>query len=640
MFINQFDDKLHIPKDAQVIFVSDFFANDLIGGAELTTEALIESSPYKVFKLRSRLVTMELLKEGFDRYWIFGNWATMRPELIPSIAANLKYSILEYDYKFCQYRSPEKHESDTGTPCDCHDQITGKVTSAFYLGAKNIWWMSEMQQKRYLDRFPFLAEKSQMVLSSVFSELFWHEIRILRDKFKDHERKGWAVLGSGSWIKGTEDAIEWCKQQGHEYKVLSGLSPSDMLEELAKSEGFVYLPKGGDTCPRVVIEAKLLGCKLHLNDFVEHKDEIWFDTDDQLETESYLYAARETFWNATTVSMQYTPKVSGYTTTRNCIRQGYPWEESIASLLGFCDEVAVVDGGSDDGTWEKLLNLAETEPRLKIKQVILDWEAKRFALNDGILKAEARSLCTSEFCWQQDVDEVVHEDDYEKVKRLIGNFPAHSDLIALPVIEFWGSTDKIRVDINPWKWRLSRNNPRITHGVPKDHRVYDENGELYSRGSDGCCYIDRVTHERVPFVTFMDPDAERARIEASRGDRQILEAYSIWMNQVAENVPGVYHYSWFDIERKIHTYKNYWSKHWDSLYNVPQEDTPENNKFFDKKWADVSGLEIKDLAKKLSTEMGGWIFHNRVNFEQPTPWIKIERSQPKIMEGWTKTHGA
>ena len=30
-------------------------------------------------------------------------------KLIPTIVANMKYSILEYDYKFCRYRSPEKH---------------------------------------------------------------------------------------------------------------------------------------------------------------------------------------------------------------------------------------------------------------------------------------------------------------------------------------------------------------------------------------------------------------------------------------------------------------------------------------------------------------------------------------------------
>ena len=42
--------------------------------------------------------------------------------------------------------------------------------------------------------------------------------------------------------------------------------------------------------------------------------------------------------------------ISGYTTTYNCLKEDYPFLESIQSMLGFCDEVVVVDGCSDDGT--------------------------------------------------------------------------------------------------------------------------------------------------------------------------------------------------------------------------------------------------------------------------------------------------
>ena len=31
-------------------------------------------------------------------------------------------------------------------------------------------------------------------------------------------------------------------------------------------------------------------------------------------------------------------------------------------------------------------------------------------------KAEARKRCVGEFCWQQDSDEVVHENDYDKIE--------------------------------------------------------------------------------------------------------------------------------------------------------------------------------------------------------------------------------
>jgi len=636
MFVNQFE-KPHVPvpPHCEIVFVADFFSEDLVGGAELTTQALIESSPFSVFKLRSREVTLQNLEEGHSKYWIFGNWAGLDKNLIPTIIANMKYSVLEYDYKFCKYRSPEKHAAATGGDCDCHDDPVGKLTSAFYLGAKSLWWMSERQQERYLSRFPFLREKEQLVLSSVFSESFWVKLRELQAAQSNQTRSGWIVLGSGSWIKGTDDAVEWCKSEGHTYEVVQSLSPDAFLEKLSRAEGLVYLPRGGDTCPRLVIEAKLLGCKLHLNDNVEHATEDWFShPSDMTELESYLYATREVFWNGIKNSMNWQPTISGYTQTRNCIEQRYPWVESINSLLGFCDEVIVVDGGSDDGTWEKLQELALLEPRLKPFQHVRDWNDKRFALFNGQQKAVARERCTGDFCWQVDIDEVVHQDDYEKVKNLARNFLRDVDIIALPVIEFWGTRGKVRVDVNPWKWRLTRNNPRITHGVPSNQRLYDTDGTMYSAGSDGDDYIYRDTGENVPFATFMTQEGELARQHALLGNEKAREYYEAWLNTVTEQLPGVYHYSWYDLERKVHTYKNFWSKHWASLYNREQKDNAENNKFFDKPWSDVTDEEIHDISVRMEKEMGGWIFHSRIDFSKPTPHVQIRREQPASMIGW------
>ena len=41
-----------------------------------------------------------------------------------------------------------------------------------------------------------------------------------------------------------------------------------------------------------------------------------------------------------------------------------------------------------------------------------------------------------------------------------------------------------------------------------------------------------------------------------------------WINNVRDSLPCVYHYSWFNLERKIKTYRDYWSKHWQSLYDI------------------------------------------------------------------------
>jgi len=136
--VTAFGNKISIPKEVEIVWVSDLFVEDYVGGAELTSEALIETSPFTIHKLHSKDVTMQLLEQGQHKFWIFGNFSALDLNLIPAIVANMKYSVIEYDYKFCQHRSPEKHEKVTGSPCDCHEQMHGKLIAGFYRGARHL----------------------------------------------------------------------------------------------------------------------------------------------------------------------------------------------------------------------------------------------------------------------------------------------------------------------------------------------------------------------------------------------------------------------------------------------------------------------------------------------------------------------
>lgn len=617
--------QVSIDQDTEVIFVADLFVDQYSGGAELTTEALIEKCPVKYQKILSRDLTIQVLEQGHSKHWIFGNFSGMDQQLIPTIVANLSYSILEYDYKFCKYRSIEKHRYAEGKDCDCDDAQHGKMVSAFFYGAKSLYWMSEGQQQIYHEKFPFLSDKHNTVLSSVFSDEFFVLIKQIREKNKDQEREGWIVLGSSSWIKGADQAEEWCKSNKVNYEVVWVLPHHELLEKLSKAEGFVYLPEGNDTCPRMVIEAKLLGCKLEINDYVQHKDEEWFTTDNTLEIEQYLYGSRELFWRKEMENANYKPTVSGYTTTLNCLDQKYPFRDCIESMLSFCDEVVVVDGGSIDGTWEELLSWSEKDQKLKIERIERDWSHKRFAVFDGAQKASARSLCTMEYCWQMDADEIAPDGTGEKIQTFVRSWPQAVDLVSLPVVEFWGAREKVRIDVNPWKWRLSKNLPHITHGIPSDLRCFDEEGNLYSKpGTDGCDYVHAENFERIPHASFYNEQAHSARAHALSGNVEALKSYEEWMKNVVSMLPFVEHYSWIDIERKILTYKGYWQKHWESLYNISQEDTADNNMFFDKPWSEVTEDEISKLAQKLARDTGGHVFHSKIDWNRTTPHIVLD----------------
>ncbi len=327
-------------------------------------------------------------------------------------------------------------------------------------------------------------------------------------------------------------------------------------------------------------------------------------------------------------------KISGYTLTYNCDSQNFPWRESIQSHLNFCDEVVVIDDNSSDGTYEMLRAWAEKDERIILHSAQKTDDARLKIYSGSHLKTLGRRLSSGEFLWQFDVDEIVHEDDYQKIHQLCDAIPKDIEIIALPVLEYWGPKGKCRIDVNPWKWRISRNNPKIIHGLPKDQRAFDKDGNMYSKGADGDDYIYEDTLERVPWAMTWTPDAEKLRqISLQAKDQTVSDKYGELMSAYISHYPAIYHYSWWSLRRKVVSYRDYWRKHWPSIFNTDPNDTSENNVFFDKPWSQVTESDIDEVSLRLEREMGGWICHRKVNFSTPTPWFFNNR-HPKIMKTW------
>ena len=622
--------------ESNVIFVSDVFTDEYSGGAELTTEALFETSPYKTFKLKSNELSGEHIQNGMQKIWVFFNFSQMHPEAIPHIVANIHYFVVEYDYKFCKYRSIELHQAAEDKKCDCHTQENGKIVSAFLSGAEKIFWMSEKQKLRYQQRFPFLTDEKSIILSSVFSVKDLEYIERLRKARNGTKiNKEFIVLNSNSWIKGTQQTIKLLQDKKISHELVGGLQYNEMLRKLSEHKGLAFMPLGSDTCPRIVIEAKLLGLQLMINENVQHLGEEWFDRNIN-EIELYLLEGHNRFWDKIESFFMRDMKLSGYTTTYNVIKSNYPWRQCITSMLNFCDEVIVLDGGSNDGTWEELQTMSKLQGdgRLVVKQLKRNWDDPKFAIFDGQQKSVARTLCKYEWCWQMDVDEVVHELDYNKIKNLLRTIPKSTKIVSLPIFDYWGKNGKVRIDVTPWKWRLSKNDPHIAHGIKSDHIAYDSDGDMYSLGSDGCDYINIANFQTIQHTSFYTKELHDLRVSALANNREDLQKYANVINDIAKKLPAVHHYSWFDLKRKIYTYKNYWSKHWSSLYKRQVEDTTENNMFFEKPWLEVSDEEIKNLAIKMEKELGGWVFHERIDFSRPTPWLRLDSGHPSVMKDW------
>ena len=52
----------------------------------------------------------------------------------------------------------------------------------------------------------------------------------------------------------------------------------------------------------------------------------------------------------------------------------------------------------------------------------------------------------------------------------------------------------------------------------------------------------------------------------------------------------------------------------------------------------VTENDVKLLAKRLKLDMGGWIFHSKIDFNHPTPHITVNRDHPVFVKEWIANH--
>ena len=288
--------------NAKIIFVQDFLLSDLIGGAELSMNALHESAPSDItFKvIRSNEIGFEHLEFGKNSHWVFGNFVHINPQILYQLSkSQISYSVYEHDYKFCRWRSVERHHIEGGEMCNCANQEWGKLIEEFYKNAQHIWFCSIGQQERYYSYLPNLKKYQQnhTILSAVFGEDFFRTIVPLIQSLPARKKKGWLALNSESWIKGTREAESWLRENNKDYYLLKNLKPHEVLEAFANAEGFVCLPRGADVSNRMVTEAKILGCQVIVNENVQHASENWLQNSDLNYTLNWLYGRRTVFWD-------------------------------------------------------------------------------------------------------------------------------------------------------------------------------------------------------------------------------------------------------------------------------------------------------------------------------------------------------
>ena len=184
-------------------------------------------------------------------------------------------------------------------------------------------------------------------------------------------------------------------------------------------------------------------------------------------------------------------RISAFITITDPERRSDLYKECIQSALGFCDEVVIVDGGSDDPSLQWIADLNDD----RIKITYRPWPKEFSWPLIGQAFQYGYDCCTGDWVIHLDCDFIFHEQDYKNIGR---TFNANKDA---PALSFW----KYQF-ILPDRYNLKS---RLIIAVNKakfgDRIKFDAGGEqdLAQPALDGK-YLspDDIPEARVPFYNY------------------------------------------------------------------------------------------------------------------------------------------
>ena len=154
--------------------------------------------------------------------------------------------------------------------------------------------------------------------------------------------------------------------------------------------------------------------------------------------------------------------ISGFTFIRNGVALGFPFVESIRSLLPLVDEFVVAVGHSDDDTLERVRAIGD--PKIRIIETV--WN-ERMA-DRGFVYAQQKMIaqyaCTGDWAFYLEGDEVVHERELAQIRASVEQHHGNPAVEALvfDYLHFYGTPQYVSVSPGWYRreCRLIRNTIR------------------------------------------------------------------------------------------------------------------------------------------------------------------------------------
>ena len=279
------------------VFVDD--SAIALGGTALTLEAIIEPIQDRVEFVKTSDLTVQHLQFKKPKIWILGNITALTAEAhkaLYQLMTEEPFVKIEFDYGYCKFRGEIPHQKLGGVLCNCPSEEDPTTSIFFELyklikeKALHVFYMSEEQRNFHLCKVLGTENSHKTsVLSSCFSKKDLSEMEFLRRKPKNGR---YAIIdGLGGWhtqAKGVSEALDLANSSGFDYNLIKTQTHTDLLEKLSDFSCLIFLPIIHDTCPRIVIEAKLMGLDVLTNSRSQHVYENWWHNKSVAESRNYI----------------------------------------------------------------------------------------------------------------------------------------------------------------------------------------------------------------------------------------------------------------------------------------------------------------------------------------------------------------
>lgn len=234
------------------IFVNDFSMEQLPhGGSEKVNDYLFKELGCDEFVNSRNFYSFPVNKDNFyiiSNISLCPNWK----DKMWSLASYGNYIIIEHDYKICASRHPWRYEKNVVPKQD-------RIPEAyeFYRMAKAV----VVQTTDHLNIMGINDVKANWINAqcSIWSPENLDLLDEIREFVLWRSQNSFAILNSTNWIKNTTGAIEFCKQNNLNFKLLDeNKDYYHFLLALAAFPALVFFPIARETCCRFVVEAKAL----------------------------------------------------------------------------------------------------------------------------------------------------------------------------------------------------------------------------------------------------------------------------------------------------------------------------------------------------------------------------------------------